>query len=107
MCYPLLALSSHPPLRYRLPSAHPACRQAGRSPPPAPRRRRRGAYLRQWEFNLYLRVVMLLQTTFALEPTPPFRLDLTVWALRRRPHNEVDRWDGQTYRRALILNGEP
>jgi DNA-3-methyladenine glycosylase II len=49
---------------------------------------------------------MLLQTTFALEPTAPFRLDLTVWALRRRPHNEVDRWDGQTYRRALILNGE-
>jgi DNA-3-methyladenine glycosylase II len=50
---------------------------------------------------------MLLQSTFALEPAPPFRLDLTVWALRRRPHNEVDRWDGQTYRRALILNGEP
>jgi DNA-3-methyladenine glycosylase II len=31
----------------------------------------------------------------------PFRLDLTVWALRRRPDNAVDTWDGRTYRRAL------
>lgn len=43
---------------------------------------------------------------FALEPTPPFRLDLTVWALRRRPHNAIDRWDGHTYRRALRLSGQ-
>jgi len=42
-----------------------------------------------------------------LEPAPPFRLDLTVWALRRRPDNEVDRWDGETYRRVLSLNGRP
>src|SRR5437867_2689781 len=34
---------------------------------------------------------------------PPFRLDLTVWALRRRPDNAVDVWDGHTYRRALTL----
>src|SRR5262245_57679014 len=27
--------------------------------------------------------------------------------MRRRPHNEVDRWDGRTYRRALALNGGP
>ncbi len=40
---------------------------------------------------------------FTLEPVPPFRLDLTVWALRRRPHNAVDRWDGEIYRRALLL----
>ncbi len=39
--------------------------------------------------------------TFALDPLPPFRLDLTVWTLRRRPDNLVDRWDGQTYRRVL------
>ena len=32
---------------------------------------------------------------------PPFRLDLTVWALRRRPDNAIDSWDGRTYRRAL------
>jgi len=43
-----------------------------------------------------------------LEPAPPFRLDLTVWTLRRRPDNVVDRWDGETYRRVLITDdGEP
>lgn len=41
--------------------------------------------------------------TFLLEAVPPFRLDLTVWTLRRRPHNAVDRWDGTTYRRVLPL----
>jgi DNA-3-methyladenine glycosylase II len=41
--------------------------------------------------------------TFSLDPTPPFRLDLTVWTLRRRPDNLVDWWDGQTYRRVLAL----
>lgn len=40
---------------------------------------------------------------FFLEPSPPFRLDLTVWTLRRRPENVVDRWDGVTYRRVLVL----
>jgi DNA-3-methyladenine glycosylase II len=41
--------------------------------------------------------------SFVLEPILPFRLDLTVWALRRRPDNVVDRWDGRTYRRVLPL----
>lgn len=42
------------------------------------------------------------------EPVSPFRLDLTVWALRRRPDNIVDRWDDGTYRRVLVTdNGEP
>ena len=36
---------------------------------------------------------------FLIEPLPPFRLDLSVWALRRRPKNNVDVWDGSTYRR--------
>jgi len=36
---------------------------------------------------------------------PPFRLDLTVWALRRRPDNAVDDWDGRTHRRALEVDG--
>lgn len=45
--------------------------------------------------------------TFELRPTPPFRLDLTAWALRRRPHNSVDRWDGTTWRRVLVLESEP
>ena len=43
-------------------------------------------------------------TRFTLEPVPPFRLDLTAWALRRRPANIVDRWDGAAYRRAVKLD---
>ena len=37
-----------------------------------------------------------------LRPRSPFRLDLTVWTLRRRSRNRIDQWDG-TYRRALDL----
>jgi len=47
------------------------------------------------------------RSAFFLEPMPPFRLDLTVWALRRRPDNIVDRWDGQTYRRILLFPTGP
>ena len=47
------------------------------------------------------------RNAFFLEPTPPFRLDLTVWTLRRRPDNAIDRWDGTTYRRALALANGP
>jgi DNA-3-methyladenine glycosylase II len=47
------------------------------------------------------------RSTFFLEAVAPFRLDLTVWTLRRRPHNTIDRWDGETYRRTLALAGEP
>ena len=43
----------------------------------------------------------------ALRPVPPFRLDLTVWALRRRPRNAIDRWDGTTYRRVIVIGGRP
>jgi DNA-3-methyladenine glycosylase II len=45
--------------------------------------------------------------TFALKPVPPFRLDLTVWALRRRARNIIDRWDGTAYRRVLSLGDTP
>lgn len=45
--------------------------------------------------------------SFSLEPTPPFRLDLTAWILCRRPDNLIDRWDGQAYRRVLVLHGTP
>jgi DNA-3-methyladenine glycosylase II len=45
--------------------------------------------------------------SFILETLPPFRLDLTVWALRRRPDNLMDRWDGQSYRRVLLAGGAP
>jgi DNA-3-methyladenine glycosylase II len=44
---------------------------------------------------------VVAQRTFAIAALPPFRLDLTVWALRRRPDNVIDTWDGRTYRRAL------
>ncbi|HEX5415546.1 MAG TPA: DNA-3-methyladenine glycosylase 2 family protein [Chloroflexota bacterium] len=44
---------------------------------------------------------------FDLRPVPPFRLDLTVWAIRRRPDNLIDRWDGTTYRRLLIADDAP
>jgi DNA-3-methyladenine glycosylase II len=47
------------------------------------------------------------RSAFELEPVPPFRLDLTVWILCRRPDNVVDRWDGQTYRRVLVHDGVP
>lgn len=46
-------------------------------------------------------------SSFHLVPAAPFRLDLTVWTLRRRPDNAVDRWDGQTYRRVLPLESGP
>jgi DNA-3-methyladenine glycosylase II len=49
----------------------------------------------------------LTSVCFELSPVPPFRLDLTVWVLRRRPHNEVDRWDGRVYRRVLVPQGGP
>ena len=45
--------------------------------------------------------------TFVLRPIPPFRLDLTVWALRRRSRNIIDRWDGITYRRVIVVGGRP
>ncbi|NJD68161.1 MAG: DNA-3-methyladenine glycosylase 2 family protein [Candidatus Methylomirabilota bacterium] len=43
--------------------------------------------------------------TFWLRPVAPFRLDLTAWALRRRPHNVMDRWNGRVYGRALVVKG--
>jgi DNA-3-methyladenine glycosylase II len=42
-----------------------------------------------------------------IEPLAPFRLDLTAWALRRRPHNAIDRWGKSTYRRALSIDDGP
>ena len=36
-----------------------------------------------------------------LPAVPPFRLDLTVWALRRREKNIFDQWDGVRYIRTL------
>lgn len=44
---------------------------------------------------------------FLIEVHPPFRLGLAVWALRRRPHNTIDVWDGTTYTRTLVVEGCP
>jgi DNA-3-methyladenine glycosylase II len=44
---------------------------------------------------------------FQLRPPAPFRLDLTAWALRRRSQNAIDVWDGRSYRRTLLADGEP
>ena len=43
-------------------------------------------------------------TSFILNPLPPFRLDLTVWALRRRDRNIIDAWDGAQYIRVFVFN---
>lgn len=45
-------------------------------------------------------------TPLVVRPKTPFRLDFTVWALRRRLENIVDRWDSTTYKRAVVFNGE-
>src|SRR5689334_10984930 len=44
---------------------------------------------------------------FSVRPTAPFRLDLTVWALRRRSINVVDAWSGTTYCRVLAVRDRP
>jgi DNA-3-methyladenine glycosylase II len=49
----------------------------------------------------------LRRLSFSIDPTPPFRLDLTVWAVRRRPENLIDRWDGETYTRVLVARRRP
>lgn len=43
------------------------------------------------------------EAAITLPVKPPFKLDLTAWVLRRRAKNAIDNWDGQTYRRVLIL----
>ena len=45
--------------------------------------------------------------SFTIDVSPPFRLDLTVWALRRRSVNETDGWDGAAYRRTIHVGETP
>lgn len=49
----------------------------------------------------------LSSLTFELIPVAPFRLEYTAWALRRRSENVVDRWEGGSYRRVMLLEGRP
>lgn len=44
-----------------------------------------------------------MAAVFWLRTLPPFRLDLTAWAIRRRPENKMDLWDGRIYSRVLAL----
>jgi DNA-3-methyladenine glycosylase II len=46
-------------------------------------------------------------TRLTVRPIAPFRLDLTVWTLRRRRRNAIDRWDGETYRRIVVVGERP
>jgi DNA-3-methyladenine glycosylase II len=47
--------------------------------------------------------ILKASSQMIIRPIPPFRLDFTVWALRRRPRNAIDRWDGRTYRRVVVI----
>ena len=49
----------------------------------------------------------MAHATVVLPATPPFRLDLTVWALRRRKKNVVDRWNNGHYSRIIVADGDP
>lgn len=49
----------------------------------------------------------MFSTSFILEPVQPFRLDYTVWALRRREKNQIDYWDGKTYTRVVLIDSHP
>ena len=46
---------------------------------------------------------------FEIDPLPPYRLDLTAWALKRRADNTWDRWEADTrsYHRLLVVEGRP
>jgi DNA-3-methyladenine glycosylase II len=50
---------------------------------------------------------LLDHLAFTLTPVPPFRLDLTAWALRRRPGNTIDVWERGTYKRVVVIDGRP
>lgn len=44
---------------------------------------------------------------FSLESVPPFRLDLTAWALRRLPVNRIDRIERGVYSRVIMVRDNP
>jgi len=43
---------------------------------------------------------------FDIPTSAPFRLDLTVWVLRRRKTNRIDSWNGKIYRRAMTPDSQ-
>jgi DNA-3-methyladenine glycosylase II len=50
--------------------------------------------------------VLVKRIVFSIVPVQPFRLGLTAWAFRRRAVNTIDRWDGETFRRALMIDDQ-
>lgn len=42
-----------------------------------------------------------------LHPVAPFSLNFSAWAIQRRPNNLVDRWDGVTYGRVIMVADRP
>lgn len=49
----------------------------------------------------------MYENMFTVPVALPFRLDLTVWVLRRREKNTIDCWDGQQYSRIFVLHDIP
>lgn len=49
----------------------------------------------------------MITLEFSLPAYPPFRLDLTVWVLRRRSKNIIDSWDGVRYVRIFSFGDNP
>jgi DNA-3-methyladenine glycosylase II len=49
----------------------------------------------------------MIEESFLVQPIAPFRLDLTVWALRRRATNSIDQWNGTDYTRVLLVDDVP
>lgn len=47
------------------------------------------------------------ENVFYVLPVQPFRMDLTVWALRRRKENSYDALDNGVYKRILVIHGKP
>lgn len=54
-----------------------------------------------------MRTQEMREITFQIDPVPPYRLDLTVWVLKRRPDNAWDRWDGRVFARVLVPRDRP
>ncbi len=51
--------------------------------------------------------MLMIQESFLVQPIAPFRLDLTVWTLRRRATNSIDQWNGTDYTRVLLVDDVP
>lgn len=47
-----------------------------------------------------------MHTSFLLQPIYPFRLDYTIWALRRRGKNIVDLWSHERYTRLFFIENQ-